>query len=50
MVKDKEGFLEQGGGVSNEKDELQHFIEPYRPGKAVVEATRNWGVIYDWLE
>jgi transposase len=36
--------------VSNRKEEVQKFVEPYRPGKAVLESTRNWGVIYDWLE
>jgi hypothetical protein len=25
-------------------------LEGCRPGKAVLEATRNWGLIYDWLE
>ena len=41
VVKDSEGFVEQRGSVSNEKEQLQRFIEPYRPGKAVVEATRS---------
>ena len=36
--------------MNNSKEEFQRFLEPYRPGKAVLEATRNWGLIYDWLE
>jgi transposase len=50
VVKNEDGLVEQRGNVSNEKEQIRRFIEPYRPGKAVVEATRNWGVIYDWLE
>jgi len=50
VVKDREGLVEQRGMVSNRKEEVQKFVEPYRPGKAVLESTRNWGVIYDWLE
>jgi len=50
VVKDGEGRVERRGSVSNERDELQRFVEPYRPGRAVMEATRNWGVMYDWLE
>jgi len=36
--------------VNNSREEFRRFLEPYRPGKAAVEATRNWGLIYDWLE
>jgi transposase len=50
VVKDEEGNPERRGTVANSREEIQHFLEPYRPGKAVVEATRNWGLIYDWLE
>jgi len=50
VVKDDEGRVERRGMVSNTKEELQRFLEPYRPGTAVLEATRNWGLIYDWLE
>ena len=50
VVKDREGAVEQRGMVSNSREEVQKFVEPYRPAKAVLEATRNWGVIYDWLE
>jgi hypothetical protein len=43
VVKDEEGRVERRGAVSNTKEELQNFLEPYRPGMAVLEATRNWG-------
>ena len=50
MVKDEDGHVEGRGTVNNTKEEVQQFLEPYRPGMAVVEATRNWGLIYDWLD
>jgi len=50
VVKDEEGQVERKGVVGNTKEELQHFLGPYRPGMAVLEATRNWGLLYDWLE
>ncbi len=50
VVKDKEGKVEQRGTLNNSREEFQQFLQPYRPGKAVLEATRNWGLIYDWLE
>jgi transposase len=50
IVKDKEGKLELRGKVENTKDEFLQLLKPYREGKAVLEATRNWGVVYDWLE
>jgi len=31
--------------VSNRREEVQKFVKPYQPGKAVLESTRNWGVI-----
>jgi len=36
--------------VANTKGESQKFLGHYRPGKAALETTRNWGLIYDWLE
>jgi transposase len=36
--------------VNNTREEFRKFLEPFRPGKVVLEATRNWGLIYDWLE
>jgi transposase len=50
VVKDEQGRREQKGIVNNTREEFGKFLEPYRPGKAVLEATRNWGLIYDWLE
>jgi len=50
VVKNEDGYIEGRGMVNNTREEVQRFLEPYRPGMAVVEATRNWGLIYDWLE
>jgi transposase len=50
VVKNEDGRIEGRGTVNNTREEVQRFLEPYRPGMAVVEATRNWGLIYDWLE
>ena len=50
VVKNEDGCVEGKGTVNNTKEEAQQFLEPYRPGMAVVEATRNWGLIYDWLD
>jgi len=36
--------------VNNRREEFRRFLEGCHPGKAVLEATRNWGLIYDWLE
>lgn len=50
VVKDRDGNVERRGTVNNSREELWQFLEPYQQGKAVLEATRNWGLIYDWLE
>jgi hypothetical protein len=50
VVKDEQGRREQKGMVNNIKEEFENFLKPYLPGKAALEATRNWGLIYDWLE
>jgi transposase len=50
VVKNEDGHVEGRGTVNNTKEEVQQFLKPYRPGMAVVEATRNWGLIYDWLD
>jgi len=50
VVKDAGGRVERKGTVPNSREELQNFLGPYRPGTAVLEATRNWGLMYDWLE
>jgi len=43
VVKDEEAKPKRRGTVANSREELQHFLESYRPGKAVLEATGNWG-------
>jgi transposase len=50
VVKDEDGHIEGRGTVNNTKEEVQQFLKPYCPGKAVMESTRNWGLIYDWLD
>jgi len=50
VVKDKEGKVERRSKVNNTREEFQQLLKPYHSGKAVLEATRNWGLIYDWLE
>lgn len=50
VVKDREGKVERRGTVNNRREEFKQFLEGCRPGKAVLEATRNWGLVYDWLE
>jgi len=50
VVKDREGKVERRGKVNNTREEFWQLLKPYHSGKAVLEATRNWGLIYDWLE
>ncbi len=50
VVKDRDGKVERRGMVNNSKEEFRQFLRPYQPGKAVLEATRNWGLVYHWLE
>jgi transposase len=50
VVKDREGKVERRGKVNNTREEFRQLLKPYQGGKAVLEATRNWGLIYDWLE
>ena len=50
VVKNEDGEVEVRDSVSNTKEEIRQFLQPYRSGTAVMEATRNWGLIYDWLE
>jgi len=50
VVKDEQGKRVHKGMVNNTRDEFQRFLAPYQLGKAALEATRNWGLIYDWLE
>jgi hypothetical protein len=50
VVKDREGKVERRGKVNNTREEFWQLLKPYHSGKVVLEATRNWGLIYDWLE
>ncbi len=50
VVKNEDGEVKERGSVSNIRKEIQQFLQPYSSGIAVIEATRNWGLIYDWLE
>lgn len=50
-VMDTQGQVLKAGNVPNTADAVGAFIAPYREGgRAAVEATRNWTVIYDLLE
>lgn len=50
VIKDEQGKRVHKGMVDNTREEFHKFLQPYQPGKAALEATRNWGLIYDWLE
>jgi transposase len=51
VVKDNRGQVVKSGQVINQKKYVEKFVEPFREkGHAVVEATRNWVVMHDWLE
>ena len=50
VVKDREGKVERRSKVDNTKEEFRQLLKPYQAGKAVLEATRNWGLVYEWLE
>lgn len=52
-VMDEEGRIVKEGRVENKKEVIKGFLDDCRrDGKAtaVVEAGRNWTVMYDWLE
>jgi transposase len=50
-VLDQQGHVVKAGRVPNTRDAIRAFVAPYRDGgQAVVEATRNWTVVYDLLE
>ena len=50
VVKDYQGNVLRKGVTPKTRVGFQEFLAPYQRGKAVMEATRNWGVPYDWLE
>jgi hypothetical protein len=49
---DEKGRIVKEGKVVNDREELKKFLRGWREGrtKAVIEAGRNWSVMYDWLE
>jgi transposase len=50
-VLDGHGRMVKAGKVANTADAVRAFVAPYREGgQAVVEATRNWTMMYDLLE
>jgi transposase len=51
VVQDSAGKTLRSGRVKNDRQSLGSFLEHYRDNShAVVEATRNWMVMYDWLD
>lgn len=51
VVKDNKGEVLKNGTVMNTKASVQGFLEPYlKDCHGVLEATRNWTVMHDWLE
>ncbi|MBZ7922357.1 IS110 family transposase [Ensifer adhaerens] len=51
VVQDSSGKTLRSGRVKNDRQSLDSFLERYRENShAVVEATRNWMVMYDWLD
>jgi hypothetical protein len=51
VVQDSSGKTLRSGRVKNDRQSLGGFLERYRENShAVVEATRNWMAMYDWLD
>lgn len=51
VVQGSAGKTLRSGRVKNDRQSLGSFLERYRENShAVVEATRNWMVMYDWLD
>lgn len=52
VVQDPKGNVLRSGQVMNDKACVENFLKPFaeKESHAVVEATRNWTVMYDWLE
>lgn len=51
VVQDSGGKTLRSGRVKNDRQSLGSFLDRYRENShAVVEATRNWMVTYDWLD
>lgn len=51
VVQDGNGKILKSGRVKNDRQSLKNFLDCYHENShAVVEATRNWMVMYDWLD
>ena len=51
VVQDSGGKVLRSGKVKNDPRSLAGFLTPYRKSShAVMEASRNWTVMYDWLD
>ncbi|MCO0615671.1 transposase, partial [Lutimaribacter sp. EGI FJ00015] len=51
VAQDSAGKTLRSGRVKNDRHSLAAFLERYRDNShAVVEATRNWMVMYAWLD
>ncbi|WP_323055030.1 IS110 family transposase [Brucella intermedia] len=51
VVQDSSGKILHSGRVKNDRQSLGLFLERYRENShAMLEATRNWMVMYDWLD
>jgi transposase len=50
-VVDEQGVLVKEGRVPTDREPLTRFVQELgQPCRATVEAGRNWGLVYDWLE
>jgi transposase len=49
-IQDQYGQLVKSGRIENRQENLQSFLAPYPNAAAVLEAGRNWTLMYDWLE
>ena len=52
VVQNNKGEILKSGQVANDFSSVGRFLSGFANGerRAVVEATRNWTVMYDWLE
>ena len=51
VVQDTTGRTLRGGRVRNDRQSVCGFLSPYlENAHAVMEATRNWTVMFDWLD
>ena len=49
-VLDQHGQIEKQGRIDNNREALAKFLASYQDSSAVLEAGRNWVLMYDWLE